>query len=429
MFAGLGSLLLNKNETTVLETYFKTTLQNIQRLHQKTPRSVVFLLAGSLPAEAILHCRQLGLFSMICRLPNDPLNIHARYILTAALPSAKSWFQEIRKLCLQYGLPHPLSLLGNPPNKDSFKRIVKLKVHQYWLDLFRAEAAGLDSLIYFNPLVHSLTVPSHIWSSAGSNPFECSKTMVVAKMISGRYRTEQLCRYWSTNRSGHCLASTCQFVLGDLEHLLVHCPALQPTRSRLRNLWKVKAEQYSSLSSLMERVLDSPPKTQVQFILDPCGFPEIITLGQEFGNELLSQVFYLTRTYAFYLHKQKLVLTGMWPQAKQNYLTQTKTDILLLSGPLTEHCPPPTSGCIGELPGTTSCKDCQHSIGPSTPGPPTNEPGQSSVGVVATLVCGLAGPVQPSQPPLQDLRDTVCCGDAQRQIICGNLQQPSYHQL
>ena len=55
------------------------TLQNLQRLHEKTPRSVTLLLSGSLPAEALLHLWQFSLFSMINRLLGDPLNDHAHY--------------------------------------------------------------------------------------------------------------------------------------------------------------------------------------------------------------------------------------------------------------------------------------------------------------------------------------------------------------
>ena len=313
LFSGLASLVLSSAEVNVLETYFKNTLQNIQKLHQNTPRSLVYFLAGSLPAQAILHRRQLSLFSMICRLPTDPLNIHARYILTTAFPSAKSWFQQIRDICLQYQLPHPLHLLDNPPDKNNFKKLVKLKVAEHWQSVLRSEAAPLTSLKYFNPNFFSLLAPHQTWLSAGSNPFESSKSMVVAKMLSGRYRTEQLCRFWSFNRSGNCVFPTCQDIPGDLEHLLVVCPALEPTRAGLRTMWQERTYQNPALFSLVTRILASSAEVQVQFILDPCVFPEIITLGQVFGQTLVDHVLYLTRTYAYYLHRRKLILTDKWP--------------------------------------------------------------------------------------------------------------------
>ena len=58
LFSGLASLVISKTELKPLSNHLKNTLQSLQRLHQKTPRAVVFLLGGLLPAEAILHCRQ-----------------------------------------------------------------------------------------------------------------------------------------------------------------------------------------------------------------------------------------------------------------------------------------------------------------------------------------------------------------------------------
>ena len=64
-----------------------------------------------------------------------------------------------------------------------------------------------------------------MWVSSAGNAYETVKSIVWAKMVSGRYGTKILCRFWSTNRSGVCLAETCQNVPGTLEHLLIECPA------------------------------------------------------------------------------------------------------------------------------------------------------------------------------------------------------------
>ena len=94
LMSGLASLYMKETEIKILDTHYKTTLERIQKLHCKTPRSYVFFLAGSLPAKAILHLRQLSLFIMICHLPEDPLNVHARCVLKANCPP-KSWFAQI----------------------------------------------------------------------------------------------------------------------------------------------------------------------------------------------------------------------------------------------------------------------------------------------------------------------------------------------
>jgi hypothetical protein len=122
LLSGLASLFLLESEVQTLSQHYKETLEALQKLHQKTPEAVVYFLAGSLPFKAFLHIRQLTHFSMICRLPNNILHKTAKYILTRLPDSTKSWFIQIKKLCYQYNLLHPLQLLASPPTKLDFKK-------------------------------------------------------------------------------------------------------------------------------------------------------------------------------------------------------------------------------------------------------------------------------------------------------------------
>ena len=192
LLSGLGSLVLSEKEITRLDQHYKVTSQNIQKLLSKTPRSVVFFLAGSLPLRALLHLRQLALFGMITRLGGDRLNSHAIHVLKTAKYSYKSWFWQIRDICLLYGLPHPLLLLDNPPTKHTFKQLIKSKVIDHWEIKLRDEAGTLKSLSNFHPQYMSLTKPHPLWSTVGSNPHEVTKAIQQARFLSGRYRTETL---------------------------------------------------------------------------------------------------------------------------------------------------------------------------------------------------------------------------------------------
>ena len=202
LFSGLATLVLNKAEIGIIDKHYQYTMQNLQRLHRKTPRSIVLFLAGSLPGEAILHMRQLSLLSMICHLPDDPLHQHAKYTLSTLPPSSLSWFHQVRDLCLQYNLPHPLVLLDQPVPKNKFKKLVKLRVAEHWQQVLSTECSSpsLTSLQYFDPHKASLLHPHPLWTSSAGNSFECSKSTVLARMVSGRYRTEALCRFGSSNR-------------------------------------------------------------------------------------------------------------------------------------------------------------------------------------------------------------------------------------
>ena len=153
-----------------------------------------------------------------------------------------------------------------------------------------------------------------VWTSTAGNSFETSKGTVLARMMTGRYRTEMLCRFWSTNRTGECLSPTCTNVNGTLEHLLVICPALDHIRHRLHSLWCLKTLDCPPLHSLIVSILGAEPEIQVKFILDSTAWPQIIQLVQTFGQEIQDRVLYLTRTWAFAMHKHKLKLLGRWPE-------------------------------------------------------------------------------------------------------------------
>ena len=70
--------------------------------------------------------------------------------------------------------------------------------------------------------------------------------LLQAKMLSGRYRAGKLCRHWSTNTKGFCLAPTCSDleILEDLTHILAKCEALGSTRSKLLTLSLIQAKPF-----------------------------------------------------------------------------------------------------------------------------------------------------------------------------------------
>ena len=182
------------------------TLQKLMRLHDKTPRALVCFLAGSLPVTAILHQRQMSLFTMVCYMRNDPLFYHAQHTLIHSRVNKHSWFIHVRDICLRYGLPHPLNLLEDPPPKQKLKNMVKLKITEYWQKTLAQEVLSKPSLCHFSPHMHSLTRPHPMWSAAGSSSFEINKCTILARLTSGRYRQKLL--QDSGLRTGRAYASS-----------------------------------------------------------------------------------------------------------------------------------------------------------------------------------------------------------------------------
>ena len=193
--------------------YWSAVQEKASEHHQATsslPGSLVYFISGSLPATAILHLRQLTLFCMVCRLPGDPLHTYAEYVLSTSASPA-SWFLQIRDLLLMYHLPHPLHLLQCPPEKHSFKRLVKSRVLDHWESKLRGEAELLPSLNFFHPQFMSLSSPHKIWTIAGNKPYEVSKARVQLFLLSSRYPCAKLTCHWSAEYSdGFCTHPPCK---------------------------------------------------------------------------------------------------------------------------------------------------------------------------------------------------------------------------
>ena len=236
LLSGIATLVLSKQDEDLVDNHHKDVVSNLQRLLPRTPRAVILFLAGSLPGSALLHLRQLSIFGMICRLPQNIIHTHAQNIFSYATSSSKSWFKQISEICLKYDLPHPTKLLQAAMPKVPYKRLIKSHVINHWESVLLTEAADLSSLIFFHPQYMSLAKPHPIWSTAGSSPAKIAMATIQCRMVSGRYRTQLLCSHWSSNKTGFCQSSpACSSTIEDLKHILTICHGLHETRLKLLN--------------------------------------------------------------------------------------------------------------------------------------------------------------------------------------------------
>ena len=199
--------------------------------------------------------------------------------------------------------------MANPPSATSFQNTAKQKVLDYWNLKFRAAINDLDSLSMFRAEYMILCNPHPIWTSAGSSPFEIKKATVQARMLSGRYRTCWLRRYWSGDPTGHCKVPGCTDQPGTLQHIATgECPGLSAALARASAVWESFLAQNEFLTPIVQEYRNS--SKFLSFLVDPTTKQEVIALTQTMGKsaEILEKLCYLTRTWLYYMHKERLRL-------------------------------------------------------------------------------------------------------------------------
>ena len=313
LFSGVAALILSRTEKDTLVSYVKKTIENLLKLHPKTPEPFVFLVSGSLPGEAILHLRQLSLFLMVCRLPGNILHAVALQELLSPT-SEKTWFGQIEQICYQYALPHPLQLLNDPPEKEHFKKIVKLSVADFWKQKYVAQIRenNLTSLRYFRPEFCSLLHPHPILSTAG-HTYDVNKMIVQLRLLSGRARLGSLVKHFAPGNSGLC--ELCHVEVEDLGHLLVpRCPHLVERAQMAKEYMKNNLSKSPTCLQILEKVLFDSKDDQdlwIQFVLDCSVLPTVIAATQA-DQTITGELFRATRTYCYTLHRNRLQILGRW---------------------------------------------------------------------------------------------------------------------
>ena len=311
LFSDIGSLVLSDQEIFVVSQHHKQTISYLQRLYPLTPRPVIYFLAGTLPGEAFVHLRQLSLFGMISRLTSNILHQHAMNIFSNTSLSRRSWFQQIKNLCLKYSLPHPTLLMSTPTPKEQFKANVKKHVNDYWEQKLRHEAQLLPSLVSFKPQFMSLTRSHPLWTMAGSSPTKVVMATVQARFLSGRYRTQSLCRHW-LGTTGTCQLSPDCDTPEDTAHILQHCKSLDQTRERLKIFTKSYCSSHPVITGLVDFYCDVGCRLFVQFLLDCSVLPHVIAAVQVHGHGILTYLFNITRMWVYALHRDRLKMLGRW---------------------------------------------------------------------------------------------------------------------
>ena len=98
----------------------------------------------------------------------------------------------------------------------------------------------------------------------------------------------------------------------DEEHILLSCGSLSSTRQTLTKFTLNQAQSFPHLSDILLKFTSPDHPEFFQFLLDCSALPEVISFAQLHGKESIYNLFKVTRTWCYPLHRDRLKLLGRW---------------------------------------------------------------------------------------------------------------------
>ena len=138
---------------------------------------------------------------------------------------------------------------------------------------------------------------------------EAHKATVVARMISGRYRTDYLARHWSGNYGGYCQLCDSN-ELGDLPHMILRCERLSNVRQSMKRMALTESAFLVPLKDIFQTLISSTEDSFLQFLLEPSVFPDVVALWELYGLKVKNRIYYINRTFLYYIHRERMKILG-----------------------------------------------------------------------------------------------------------------------
>ena len=160
----------------------------------------------------------------------------------------------------------------------------------------------------------SLSRPHRLLTAAGSKSYEVAKARIQLLFLSAKYPCGQLTSHWSSSDSeGTCTFLSCKqrSTVETPEHILLECPAYSATRLNLVSLCLNVKNPVSN--HIVTNLLLSPSTHLImQFLVDCSPIPLVIHLAQLHGEDIFNDLFYLSRTWCFAIHRERMKRLGRW---------------------------------------------------------------------------------------------------------------------
>ena len=305
---GLEVVDINAKHLEQLSKFHLTNIRSLQSLPQRTATPAVYLLAGILPIEALIHLRMLSLLGTILRSDNNTLtDVARRQVLKPS--KSRSWFVKTALLLIRYNLPNISMLMSNPFSKEKWKRMYKQAVHKTWSQQLKDQAKSMVSLVHINLQELTLNNCHAIWNSVHPNSMDVYCAQIKSKLLTSTYLTQDKLYKYNLSPTQEC--QLCQTgEVEDTNHFIAECSKLEePRRKYIKNLRNILERYFCQRSS--DRLIEDQ---LVQVTLD---ISMIIQSERQPGtysgksvNQLYREIEPLTRQFVHTIHRLRALMTA-----------------------------------------------------------------------------------------------------------------------
>ena len=226
---GMEVILPRQKYTDMLDKFNKKNLKQLLSLPTTAADPTLYILSGTLPAEAMIHQRALTFFGNIARLPDTSVERQMALRQLSVKPmSSSSWYIAIKKLCILYDLPECTEILHNTPTKAKWRSTVHKAVRKYWPDRIQAVVPLYPSLKWLECSPRQCANNHPLIVSSGSLR-DVARIAVHLKIVTGTYILQ-------TNRvafNQNQIDPTCMLCKSGeetLRHFLLECESLNWVR-------------------------------------------------------------------------------------------------------------------------------------------------------------------------------------------------------
>jgi hypothetical protein len=232
MFYGLETLLPSGKSFETLEKQYNKMIKQILSLPINTAEPTIYIISGLLPAEAEVHKRAITLFGCICRSGKTSTEWKiAERQLSIKNSKSKSWFIDIKRLFIKYGIGDPYEFLDTILSKHQWKSLIKSKIHSYWISTI-SEVCNLYSSLKYLKGSYKIGQCHPLATTISANMRDIIRIPIRLKIATGTYILQaNRASFNGSQLNPICLL--CRNSAETLEHFLLTCNCLDSIRAPL----------------------------------------------------------------------------------------------------------------------------------------------------------------------------------------------------